>query len=210
MIGFIKKDLAMIKSNFKTLGLLLLLYVVMGFFGEMDVSFFLPFISVMIMISTFTYDSYNKWDAYLVSFPDGRRNSVKAKYVATLLMILVVSLVTLLLSFIIAYANNKTINYEQILSTMLGTLFGTLLVLSVMYPIIYKFGVEKARIWIFLIVFGVVLAVSLLASYIDFSFVGGVLSFINNYIVLVLILFSIVMVYASYRISLRIELKKEF
>ncbi len=210
MIGFIKKDLAMIKSNFKTLGLLLILYVVMGFFGEMDVSFFLPFISVMIMISTFTYDSYNKWDAYLVSFPDGRRNSVKAKYVATLLMILVVSLVTLLLSFIIAYANTKTINYEQILSTMLGTLFGTLLVLSVMYPVIYKFGVEKARIWIFLIVFGVVLAVSLLAAYIDFSFVGGVLSFINNYIVLVLILFSIVMVYASYRISLRIELKKEF
>ena len=41
MIGFIKKDLAMIKSNFKTLGLLFVLYAIMGFYGEMDISFIL-------------------------------------------------------------------------------------------------------------------------------------------------------------------------
>ena len=77
MIGFIKKDLAMIKSNFKLMGILLFFYVVMGLLGEMDISFILPFMSVMIMISTFSYDNYNKWDAYSVTLPNGRKNESK-------------------------------------------------------------------------------------------------------------------------------------
>ena len=210
MIGFIKKDLAMIKSNFKTLGLLFILYAIMGFYGEMDISFILPFISVMIMISTFSYDSYNKWDAYLISFPNGRKNSVKAKYLATLLMILAVSIVTLILSFVIAYTSTETINFEQIIYTMLGTLVGTILVLSIMYPIIYKFGVEKARIAIFALVFGIVFIGGFILQYIDFSFLSPVFTFLGNYIVLSIIIISVLMVYASYRISLKIQMKKEF
>ena len=91
MIGFIKKDLFMIKSNFKLLGILIIAYTLMGFVGEIDISFILPFMSVMIMISTFSYDNYNNWDAYSISFPDGRKNSVKSKYVATVLMIVLLS-----------------------------------------------------------------------------------------------------------------------
>ena len=98
MIGFIKKDIAMIKSNFKLMGLLFIVYAVMGLLGEMDMSFVLPFLSIMIMISTFSYDNYNKWDAYSITLPNGRKNSVKAKYLATILMILIVSIITIILS----------------------------------------------------------------------------------------------------------------
>ena len=59
MIGFIKKDLAMIKSNFKLLGILIIVYAIMGLMGKMDISFILPFMCVMIMISSFSYDNYN-------------------------------------------------------------------------------------------------------------------------------------------------------
>ena len=210
MIGFIKKDLAMIKSNFKLMGILLVVYVVMGLLEEMDISFILPFMSVMIMISTFSYDHYNNWDAYSITLPNGRKNSVKAKYIATLFMILFVAFITLLMAFLISYARTKTINYEQILVTMLGTIFGTLLVLTFMYPIIYKFGVEKARIGIFLIVFGIVILGGFLARYVDLSVIGKTLAFLENYWFILLIIISVVMVYGSYKISAKIFSKKEF
>ena len=210
MIGFIKKDLAMIKSNFKLLGILIIVYTVMGFMGEMDISFILPFMSVMIMISTFSYDNYNKWDAYAISLPDGRKNSVKAKYVATIVMVLVIAIITVILSMLIAYFNAKTINYEQILFSMLGTVFGTSLVLTFMYPIIYKFGLEKARIGIFLIVFGTVIIGGFLLQYIDISSFIKKLAFLEDYLALILIVFIILMVYISYKISEKIFMKKEF
>ncbi len=210
MIGLMKKDFAMIKSNFKLLGVLIIVYTVMGFLGEMDISFILPFMCVMIMISTFSYDNYNKWDAYSITMPNGRKNSVRSKYLATLAMTFAVSFITLLLSFLISYVRTETIPYEQILVTMFGTIFGTLLVLSFMYPIIYKFGVEKARIGIFLIVFGLVIIGSFLLPYIDFSFLAKTLSFLEDYILIILVAIAILMVYGSYKISERIFRKKEF
>ena len=182
----------------------------MGLIGKMDISFIIPFMCVMIMISTFSYDNYNKWDAYSISLPNGRTNSVKSKYITTILMTFIVSIITVILAFIISYVNTKVINYEQILVTMFGTVFGTLLVLTIMYPIIYKFGVEKARIGIFLIVFGIVIIGSLLANYIDLSNLLNSLSFLKDYLILILIIIAISMVYVSYKISEKIFSKKEF
>ena len=190
--------------------MLLVIYTVMGIFGEIDISFLLPFISVMIMISTFSYDSYNHWDAYVVSFPHGRENSVRAKYIATILLILGASFLTTLLSFMISYIHTGMIPYEQIFYSLLGTLFGTLFVLSLMYPIIYKFGIEKARIGIFIIVFGIVALGSFMAQYLDLSFLAKSLSFLENYFVLIFISIMILMSYVSYKISERIMRKKEF
>ncbi len=210
MIGFMKKDLAMIKSNLKLIGILIVVYAIMGLMGEIDISFILPFICVMIMISTFSYDNYNKWDAYSISLPNGRKNSVKSKYITTILMTLIVSIITIILSFIISYINTKSINYEQILVSMFGTIFGTLLVLTFMYPVIYKLGVEKARIGIFLIVFGIVIIGGFLSQYIDISFITKTLSFLEDYLIIVLIIVIIVMIYISYKISEKIFSKKEF
>ncbi len=210
MVGFMKKDIAMIKSNFKLIGILLVIYVLMGLLGQMDISFILPFMIVMIMISTFSYDDYNKWDAYSISLPNGRKNSVMSKYITTILMILVTSIITIILSFIISYIKTSTINYEQILITMLGTIFGTLLVLTFMYPVIYKFGLEKARIAIFVIVFGLVIIGGFLFKYVDLSNIGKSLTFLENYLVIILIVITIVMVYVSYKISNNIFSKKEF
>ena len=210
MIGFIKKDLAMIKSNFKLLAVLIVVYAIMGLMDKMDISFILPFMCVMIMISSFSYDNFNRWDAYSISLPNGRKNSVKSKYITTILMTLVVSIITIILSFIISYVNTQTINYEQILVTMFGTIFGTLLVLTIMYPIIYKFGVEKARIGIFLLVFGIVIIGSLLANFVNLSNILKSLSFLEDYLIIILIIVAIIMVYGSYKISEKIFNKKEF
>ena len=210
MIGLIKKDLAMIKGNFKFLAIFIILYFILGLMGKMDISFILPFMSVIIMISTFSYDNYNKWDAYVITLPNGRKNSIKSKYVATILLVLILTIVTVLLSFIITYCRYHILDYEEILSLTTGSIFGTLLVLSFMYPIIYKFGVEKARIVICSLVFGIVILGSFIIKYIDLTGIIKMLNLMQDYWIIVILLFSILLVYASYRLSLKIYLKKEF
>lgn len=210
MLGLIKKDLLMIKSNIKILIILLFVYGFMAIEGEIDLSFLIPFISVMIMMSTFSYDTFNKWDAYAVTLPKGRKNSVKAKYLATLLLIFTSTMIITILSLVISYIRTKDIMLMDNLSLMLGSLFATVLIQSFMYPTIYKFGVEKARIGIFVVVFAVVMISGLLSHYINTESLKKVLSFMDNYFIIILPVLMILMIYISYKISERIFLKKEF
>lgn len=210
MLGLIKKDLLMIKSNIKILIILIFVYSVMAFQGEMDLSFIIPFMSVMIMISTFSYDSYNKWDAYAVTLPEGRKNVVKAKYIATAILIIISTVLMTIISISIAYARTNDIELEKNLSLMLGSLFATVLVQAFMYPTIYKFGVEKARIGIFIAVFGITMIGTMLVRGVDFSFLAKPLSFINEHWLMIIPITIILMWYLSLKLSEKIYKKKEF
>ena len=210
MFGFMMKDLAMIKSNFKLLAILIIVYALMGLSDGMDISFVLPFMSVMIMISSFSYDEFNKWDSYASTFPGGRKDSVRAKYLATILMMVIITIITTILSFIIAYNKTKTFDYEYTFLTTLGNIFGTILVLSFMYPIIYKLGIEKARIAILVIVFGIVILGGVLINYIDLSTALNSLAFLENYWGLIISILGFILLYGSYRLSLHFQLNKEF
>ncbi len=210
MIGFMKKDIAMIKNNLKVLGVLVAFYLIMGLFGEIDMSFILPFMSIAIMISTFSYDELNNWNSYAATFPNGRKNSVKARYLTTVLIILIMTVITIILSLFISYTLNKSIDLEMTFLNMLAMIFGTALVQSFMYPIIFKFGVEKGRIMILVVIFGTVIVGGLFSSVVDLSKILNFLGVFENHWPLVLIVSSIAILYISYLISLRFQLKKEF
>lgn len=210
MLGLIKKELLMIRSNLSILAISLFVYGIMAYQGEMDLSFLLPFMSVMIMISTFSYDAYNKWDAYTITLPNGRKNTVKAKYFATILLIMITTIIITILTIIIAYARTNSIDFMNILSTMIGAVFATTILQAFMYPTIYKFGVEKARIGIFIVVFGIAIIGSIIVKYMDFSFLKNAFHYIDNYWGIVTPIIMIIMLYISYKISKRIYLKKEF
>ena len=210
MLGFIKKDLFMIKSNLKFLIILLVIYGVMAYQGQMDLSFLLPFMSVVLMMTTFNYDAYNKWDAYAITLPNGRRNSVRSKYLSTILILSLATIIVTILSFLITYARTKTIDYEYILMTMFGCFFATTILESFMYPTIYKFGVEKARIGIFVIVFGIAIIGGFIAKYIDLSALANMLDSLGNYWIIIFPIIMILLLYVSYKISERIYMKKEF
>lgn len=210
MLGLIKKDLFLIKGNMKTLVILLCVYVVMAFQGQMSLSFILPVMSVILMISTFSYDAYNKWDAYTITLPNGRKNSVKSKYLTTILLVAITTIIVMTLEIVIAYAREKTIDFENIISSILGGIIATSLIQTFMYPAIYKFGVEKARIGVFIGVFGVTILAGVIAKSVDFNSLFKSLSFINDYWMIVVPIIMILMLYISYKISERIYLKKEF
>lgn len=210
MLGFVKKDLLMIKNNLKTYALIFIVYAILGIQGAFDISSILPFFCVIFMLATFSYDDLNNWNAYAITLPNGRNNVVKSKYVTSLILILVSLILVTILSTGFAYMNNGSINFIEIISTILGTAFGTILVLAVMYPIIFKFGVEKARIAIFVIVFGLIFLIMALLKFIDLDNLKWNFAFFEQHFVIILSLAIVIILSLSYFISQKIFSKKEF
>lgn len=210
MLGLIKKDLFLIKSNLKILVILFVVYGFMTFQGEMNLSFVLSLMSVMIMISTFSYDNCNKWDAYAITLPGGRKNSIRAKYLATILLIIATTIIITILSVVTSYFQIKVLDYENIFSTILGAVFATTLLQSFMYPAIYKFGIENARIGIFIVAFGIAVIGGIIAKFINFKPILQTLDNLGNYWMIILPIVMIVILYLSYKISEGIYKKKEY
>ena len=209
MIGFIKKDLLMIKSNLKLVGIIFIVFFIMALQGEVDISFVPALISVMLFMSTFSYDEYNKWDAYAITLPNGRKNVVKSKYIATLILIVSAIITTIILNLLVGMINHQ-LDYEEVLSTMLGCCFGIMLIQAIVYPFIFKYGIEKGRIGLFVGTFGVVAIIGLLSKTVDITIPSTFINFLDQYCFLIIPIILIIILSVSYKISERIYLKKEF
>lgn len=210
MLGLIKKDLFVAKGNLKTLIIILIVFSLMAINGNENFLFIPSFMSIMIMTSTFSYDEYNKTDAFIISIPNGKRNAVKAKYLATLLIILIFSILTLIISILIGKIENN-LNIQETFETLLGCNIGIILVQSVFYPFIYKFGIEKSRIGIFIVIVGISsLATILMKNGISLKINPNLMNIFTEYYFLIIPIFLIIIIFISYKISVHNYLKKEF
>ncbi len=208
MYGLIKKDLLMIKQNLKILVLIFIIFFSMTMVNESDMTFILPFMAVMISISTFSYDQYNKWDAYAVTLPNGRKNAVRAKYISTLVFVILSFIISIISLFIM---NKCGINIElnSSIKELIGCLLGVILIMAIMFPVMYKFGIEKGRIAIFIISFSVTgLAFLLSNSHINMP--SSIIDFFKNYYKVLIPIITCLLIFISYKISERFYAKKEF
>lgn len=210
MLGFIKKDLSIIKGNLKYLTIILVIYMVMGVTGQMDMSYVVTFMSGVLTITVFRYDDFNHWDAYAATLPNGRKNSVRAKYLATIIILLSLTIFTTLFSLVITLLKSESIIFETILTSLASNLLGTIIFITLMYPIIYKFGTEKAAIVFFAIFFGIIILGGLIVSNIDSASILKSLDFLKDYFVAILIAVVALFLFLSYKLSIRFEMKKEF
>ncbi len=210
MIGLIKKDLLLIKSNLKSLLLIFVLFIFMSFNGVFDITFLLPFICIMLFISTFSYDDFNHWNAYASCLPCGRENVVKSKYLATFLLTIFVSLLGVCLSILIG-VSKESLDMEAIVSSILGCFVAICIMIAIMYPLLFKYGSEKGRIVLFTFIFAVSIIGGLLIKVVDASIINRFVEILDrpiSYVVIPLLFLGIVII--SYFISKRIYLKKEF
>ena len=210
MLGLIKKDLLVMKNNLKYF---LLMILVFAFFSrESNIIYFISiFISIMIFITTFSYDDYNKWNTYAITLPLSREKIVLAKYLTSLLLMVGTVLITFLLSFVIGTINHS-FDFDEVFPMLFGGLFALVLLQSFMYPLIYKFGTEKGRIGLFVGVFAVSGLVGYLVNRvkIDTTALTGFIQFFNQYGILLLSIAMVILFVGSYFVSKRIYLKKEF
>lgn len=209
MLGLIKKDFLIIKSNLKLIIIMLVVFFMMALQGEFDISFVPPFIVVMLFMSTFSYDEYNKWDAYVITLPNGRKNVVKSKYIASVILILLTIIITILLNCLVGIINNN-FEFDKLISTLTGGAFATILIQSIMYPLIFKFGMEKGRIGLFALTFAITGIIGLFSKFIKIDIPINMVSFFNNYYFVIIPIMLITVLLISYKISEKIYSKKEF
>ena len=208
MLGFIKKDLLVIRSNMKFLLVIFVLYILMALDGDMSLAFLPTFLSIFLMMGGFSYDNYNNWDSYAISLPEGRKNVVRAKYIATLIILIVSSLIVLGTSLGLHFIKPDLIVIKDTLLSILISVIVSIVLLSITYPVIFKIGIEKARIAMFGIAFGIVAIVVLIIRFVKVPKEIG--SFLSNNAVILSILVVLGILYGSYKLSLRIYRKKEF
>ena len=154
MTGLIWKDFMVSKRTVKAYLGIMIFYAALTVMGMFSVTFVTAFVSViliMLPISAFAYDEQAKWDRYAMSLPIGRSRVVGARYLFTLLIVLV-SLAFALLAGVAVAVTGKG-DLMEVLVSALTTLAAGLLIADVLLPLCYKVGPERARPYLYALVF---------------------------------------------------------
>lgn len=210
MLGLIKKDFLMIKANLKATAIIYIIFLIMIFQGTLDSVFIIPLIGIMLFISTFSYDDFNNWNAFAVALPNGRKNVVKAKYIASLILTVVLSIISIASSTLISYTRNNNIDILEIISGLMGTLLSCIIIISLLYPIIFKFGSTNGRIILFVVIFAFAGIISIVSNYIDMSSFVNLINMLDKYWYIGIPLIAVIFLGISYLISNKIYKNKEF
>lgn len=209
MIGLIKKDLLMIKNNYKNIIIVLAIYIFYSFQFEMNMLFLLPLMGLMICISTINYDDFYNWHTYAISLPQGKSGVIKSKYITTISVILLLSIFSLLIDIIIGNFKGDLLIQESF-ETCIGSLFAMIFMMSIMFPILFKYGAEKGRIAMISIGLGIFGLVMLVSKVIQLEIPKNLIIIFDLYFPIIIIVSSILMIAVSYIVSKKIYLKKEF
>lgn len=210
MLGLIKKDFLLIKANLKSLSIIFIVFIVMMFQGSFDVAFVMPLLGIMMFISTFSYDDFNHWNSYAITFPNARKNIVSAKYVASLILIIFLGLASFFLSMGISFMKTNTILLEEIIHSLMGTILSSIFIISLLYPIVFKYGSTNGRIILFAFIFGIVGIFGIISNFVDMTYVINIINGFDAYSYIAIPIVSILLLGISYFISDKIFQKKEF
>ncbi|HBF0182919.1 TPA: ABC-2 transporter permease [Clostridioides difficile] len=211
MKGLILKDLLNLKGNIKFILLFIIMFGFMSSLGDGNDNNFIGVIIVLcttMIVSTFSYDDLNKWDSYVLTMPINRNDIVLSKYLTMLIFSFIGVLVSLIVSVTIGYFKNTLILNETLLINALilsiSVCFGSLIL-----PLIYKFGTERARLLMILCFLVPTLALLVFKSILENISSPISIEIILNTLVYSLPFVAILLFVISYFISSKIYSKKE-
>ena len=174
----------------------------------------------MIALSTFSYDEIAKSDKYILSLPTNKKEIVIEKYILVISCILIGAILGFIITPIIINSinyfnkvNNINIDYDLLLTTTVGGIFGISLVSSIQIPSIYKWGAERGRIQMFILIFGLIAIIGGIGYLLAKSNININFNMFNNFLdkfgLILLIGISCIIHYISYKIAYKIYLKEE-
>ncbi len=206
MKGLILKDLLNLRSTFKMLGAMIVFFAV-AFLREGNSFVFgiIILMFAMMVVTTISYDDLAKWDAYALTMPVTRAEMVLSKYLVMVLLNTLGAVLSLIIGIVGSFLMNQSFDLEILvivgLVYLIAFIFGSLII-----PLIYKFGTEKARLMLFLCALIPTALFLLLEQFnVPLPTTG------NPWIYLILLVAcSVIGVILSYLISLKIYTKKEF
>lgn len=213
--GLIIKDLLQLKAYKKNFILSLAIYVALIYFNRdsQDIAFIgismITFLFSLYAISTFNYDEKANTDKFILTMPLSRNTIVLSKYIFLIISIIVGIILGTLICCIMSLLNIiNLIAAKDIVIYFMGLIFALSLMQCIQLPCIYKYGAEKGRMQIYIImmiIFVLIGAIYYLFPKIDLGFMNK----LENIIPFILMVIIILNYYLSYKISCKIYNKKD-
>lgn len=211
MSGLLLKDALNQKQQIKIQAAIAILWFIVamwngspGFFGSIMVMFV-----VIIPMNAIAYDDNSRWNSFALTAPITRTQLVLSKYI--------LMLIVLVLTMIVAFAGEMALGSGAEISLITAAVLFPIgiVIASALFPIIFKFGMEKGRfVFIgFIIIALVVLGFgkSGITGAAADGFIREVLADAGEVTLAVIVfVFTIAVGTASFLISKKIYDKKEF
>ena len=156
MKALLRKDIYVARKQGAVLLGLALLFCLLPKMGVLA-NTYAVLIAVMMPLSTITYDEQCKWDKYAAMLPYTPWQIVWSKYVLTFLCLLVGAAGILLAAGMRTAYGEGPLDTGELLGN-LALLLAVLLMLDVALPAVYRFGSEKGRLVMILIMLAVLAA----------------------------------------------------
>lgn len=215
MAGLIEKDLRIILQRKQTLLLFVLVALFMGFTTEGSfIIGWMSIIGITLATGTISYDELDNGMIFLFTLPIDKKTYVKEKYVFCLMISAVAWLISVVVFFVAGLYRGDLIVDIGIVECLTFIPLA-LVVLSVMLPIEIKFGSQKSRLILFVVIGFICASVVIGSKIIGVASISveAMLSFLGSVpiqvIIGVIIAISVVIFAISYVISQSIMKKKE-
>ena len=202
MKGLMKKEFLMLWRASRAFGLICVVFIAMSAISQDNIIFlFMPImISGLLPSTLLSYDERCKWQEFSGALPVSRAQLVSAKYLLGLGCMTFILLVTLIVHLIVRRFP------PQALLSMLGAIYGlSLFISAVSLPMMFKFGVEKGRLWYYATLVLVGGASGASAGVTTDLFSEGLPSFLWLIPVLGVVIFAL-----SWLLAIRFYQKREF
>jgi len=214
MLGLMIKDVYTMKKQLKVVLVISLFYIIFSIADNNIgfLSFVALFANLGLILSTFSYDEKNHWDKYATILPVSYQRIVFSRYAEILIINVAMFVILAPISFFVKQPEQEIL---EVLSVIIAVICMGIILLSIMFPIIYKIGMEKARIMIFVIIFIPICAVVTLGK-LDMNFNIGnllespVVNFISYHLYIICPLIAAVFFALSFQLSKVIVAKKEY
>lgn len=214
MKSLILKDLYNIGHNVKAL-LLSFTIMAVAFIPTSNLEGFIVMCAVvcsMWISTTFAFDDYSKWTRYAMIMPVSRKDLVVGKFIVLAIFSVSGNLFGLTVSSIAALAMSKiTFELTSIAELLLGSVAAlaiSLMIGGMSIPLMFKFGTEKARMLLV-----VLMLIPVAVGFGIYRLFGLYFGDLSDHLVIILVccspIIALIWCYVMYQISYRIFSKKE-
>ncbi|MCU7203231.1 ABC-2 transporter permease [Turicibacter sanguinis] len=214
MKGLILKDLLNLRKNLKTIIIMCLFYTLL--FSTLNPTFLSGMITILFamqILTTFSYDDYSKWNMYALSLPITKKQLVLSKYILGISFIIFGGVFSFILTSLLSLFKGSFI-LGDLVASIIGSTGIMILMILILLPLIFKYGVERSRIMllaIFAIPTVLILIISKVLALTGIPFPSE--EQLNALLPVICIIATLILIagsYVSYMISVKIVTKKEY
>lgn len=160
MKALIQKDVYVI---WKQMRMFVLIILVLSLVNNTFNSVFLVVWCSMLPYTAMAYDERSHWNELAAMMPYSRREIVLSKYVLGWLCMAAAGALSLAIQTVVGQFSGNATSF----STLLASLCLGVISLAVTLPMILRFGVERGRMIFLVVVFGAVIAASVVLDVVD-------------------------------------------